>query len=68
MNEKTVDEKIRIIAEAIKSGGYDVHDQLTGYLLSGDETYITRRDNARALISTLDMYNIRTFVDSLVKG
>jgi len=44
--EVSMDEKISIIAEAIRSGGYDVRAQLTGYLQSGDGRYITRRNNA----------------------
>jgi len=63
--EVSMDEKISIIAEAIRSGGYDVRAQLTGYLQSGDETYITRRNNARELISALDKDLIKAFVDSL---
>lgn len=65
MEEKTMDKRLEVIAEAIQSAGYDVRAQLTGYLQSGDETYITRRNNARELISALDKDLIKAFVDSL---
>lgn len=67
MEEKVMDERLCIIAEAIQSKGYDVREQLIGYLLSGDETYITRRNNARELISTVDKNLLQSFVDSLTK-
>ena len=65
MEEKTMDKRLEVIAEAIQSAGYDVRAQLTGYLQSGDETYITRRNNARELIPALDKELIKAFVDSL---
>ena len=67
MEEKVMDERLCIIAEAIQSKGYDVRKQLIGYLLSGDETYITRRNNARELISTVDKNLLQFFVESLTK-
>ena len=65
MSGNTDEEKLSIIAEAIRSGGYDVRAQLTGYLQSGDETYITRRNNARGLIATVDKNLIQAFAESL---
>lgn len=65
MEEKMMDERLGIIVDAIRSAGYDVHAQLTGYLLSGNDTYITRRNHARELVSTLDKNLLKTFVDSL---
>ena len=35
---------------ALKEKGYDPYNQIVGYLLSGDPTYITSHRNARALI------------------
>ena len=65
MEEKTMDKRLEVIAEAIQSAGYDVRAQLTGYLQSGDETYITRRNNARGLIATVDKNLIQAFAESL---
>lgn len=59
------EEKLNIITEAIRSAGFNVHDQLTGYLLEGNDMYITRKNNARDLIATLDKNLLRAFVASL---
>ena len=39
---------------AMTEKGYDPVDQIVGYLLSGDPTYITSHNNARYLIRTLE--------------
>lgn len=41
------------VGKALKERGYDPVDQMVGYLLSGDPTYITSHRNARQLIRTL---------------
>lgn len=65
MEANVMDERLCIIAEAISSAGYDLREQLTGYLLSGNEAYITRRNHARELTSTVDKGQLQSFVDSL---
>ena len=42
------------VYQALKEKGYNPINQLVGYLLSGDPTYITSYNNARGLIRTLD--------------
>lgn len=39
------------VYEAMQEKGYDPVNQIVGYLLSGDPTYITSHNNARYLIS-----------------
>ncbi len=39
---------------ALKQKGYDPINQIVGYLISGDPTYITRYNNARYLIRQLE--------------
>lgn len=68
MKEITVEEKLSIISEALESRGYDVGVQLTGYLQNGDASYITRCNNARELISTLEKNDIKNYVDTLSTG
>lgn len=41
------------IAATLKEGGYDPYAQLYGFLNTGDETYITRRNDARAKVKTI---------------
>lgn len=48
------DEVITVIHSALIEKGYDPVKQLTGYILSGDPTYITSHKNARTLISQID--------------
>lgn len=42
------------VHEALKEKGYDPINQIIGYLLSGDPTYITSHNNARSLIRKLE--------------
>lgn len=42
------------IITAIEDAGYVPYDQLTAFLKTGDDRYITRRDNARNLIREVD--------------
>ena len=39
---------------AMREKGYDPVNQIVGYLLSGDPTYITSYNNARYLISRIE--------------
>ncbi len=52
------DKEIRAILldvyEALKEKGYDPINQIVGYILSEDPTYITNHNNARSLICRLD--------------
>lgn len=42
------------VYQALKEKGYNPINQLVGYLLSGDPTYITSYNNARTLIRKLE--------------
>ena len=42
------------VYDALKEKGYDPLNQIVGYLLSEDPTYITNHNNARALIRKID--------------
>ena len=52
------DESIRhtlyIVYEALKQKGYNPINQIVGYILSQDPTYITTFNNARTLICKVD--------------
>lgn len=45
---------ISTVYEALKEKGYNPINQLVGYLLSGDPTYITSYKNARMMIRKLE--------------
>ena len=55
------------IADSIRETGNDPHDQLLGYISTGDVNYITRLNNARELIQTLDMDTVAEYVKELKK-
>lgn len=42
------------VYNSLKEKGYDPINQIVGYILSEDPTYITNHNNARALIRRLD--------------
>lgn len=60
--EDRFDKTITTIVTAIKQAGYDPYSQLTGFLRTNDERYITRTGNARELIHTLDTDKLRYYV------
>lgn len=76
MNDKTMtfsigdqtEQEIRNILtcvyDALKEKGYNPINQIVGYILSEDPTYITTHNNARNLIRRIDR---DTLLQSLVK-
>ena len=64
---KDTKEVLQYIADTIRQTGNDPHDQLLGYITTGDVTYITRRNNARELIQTVDMAAVSQYVKVLEK-
>ncbi len=52
-NQKTK-EILKNVYEALKEKGYNPINQIVGYILSGDPTYITSYNNARNLIREVE--------------
>ena len=53
---------------ALKEKGYDPINQIVGYILSGDPTYITSHKNARVLIGKVERDELlETLVKSYLK-
>ena len=52
--ERTNQEVLKEVYEALTEKGYNPIGQIVGYLLSEDPTYITNCGNARSLIRTID--------------
>lgn len=46
----SVSEIIALVYDALKEKGYNPVNQIVGYIMSGDPTYITSHKNARSLI------------------
>ena len=49
-DEKTVQETLTIVYDALHEKGYSAVNQIVGYLLSGDPAYIPRHRDARNLV------------------
>lgn len=47
-------EILKQVYDALKEKGYNPINQIVGYILSGDPTYITSHKNARNTIRTLE--------------
>jgi len=70
-NNKDEDMRKTLIAiyDALVEKGYDPIDQIVGYILSEDPTYITNHKNARSLIRKLDRYELlAALVNNYLKG
>ena len=52
--ENEMKEILTTVYDALKQKGYNPINQLVGYILSEDPTYITNHNNARSLIRKLD--------------
>ena len=45
---------LSVVYRALSDKGYDPVNQIVGYMISGDPTYITGYNNARSLIRRID--------------
>jgi uncharacterized protein (UPF0297 family) len=65
----SVEEIIEQVYLALKEKGYNPVNQIVGYIMSGDPTYITSHNNARSLIMKVERDElveevIRHFIES----
>ena len=52
--EMQVKDILTIVYEALTEKGYNPVNQIVGYIMSGDPTYITSHNNARSLIMKVE--------------
>jgi len=52
--DQEIRETLTSVYASLKEKGYNPINQIVGYILSEDPTYITNHNNARALIRKLD--------------
>lgn len=57
-DEKNIPEILHFVYQALKEKGYNPINQLVGYVLSGDPTYITSHNGARSMIGKLERDDI----------
>lgn len=53
-NENIMKETLSDVYNALQEKGYNPINQIVGYILSEDPTYITTHNNARSLIRKID--------------
>ena len=51
---KTIDEVMQEVNKALIEKGYNPVNQIVGYVMSGDPTYITSHNDARNLIQKIE--------------
>ena len=62
--QKTPKEILTLVYEALEERGYNPVDQIVGFILSGDPSYITSHNKARSLIRQIDRDDL---VEELVR-
>ena len=63
--ERTTREILETVYAALEERGYNGIDQMVGYILSGDPSYITSYNNARTVISRIDRHDL---VEEILKN
>ena len=68
-NDARIKETLREVYEALQEKGYNPTNQIVGYILSEDPTYITTHKNARSLIRKIDRDELlQALVRDFLKG
>ena len=49
-----VDDVLEVVYGALREKGYNPVNQIVGYIMSGDPTYVTSHNNARSLIMKVE--------------
>ena len=67
-NKMDVNEVLKLVYEALTEKGYNPLNQIVGYVMSGDPTYITSHKSARSLIMKVERDEIveellKTYID-----
>ena len=62
--EKEIKQTLTVIYDALRQKGYNPINQIVGYIMSGDPTYITSHKSARSLIMKVERDEI---LEELVK-
>ena len=65
VEQKTIKEILTIVYDALEERGYNAIDQMVGYILSGDPSYITSHNNARNVIGRIERDDL---VEELIKA
>lgn len=64
MNRDEFERILTDIISSLKRAGYDPHEQITGYLQTGNDLFITRAGGAREKIQQLDKQELGRYLDN----
>ncbi len=56
--KETVKEILKFVYDSLTEKGYNPVNQIAGYILSEDPTYVTTYNGARTLIQKIDRYEL----------
>lgn len=59
------EETIEYIVAVLKEAGYDPYEQLYAYASTGNEAYITRRGDARTIVTSLARDQLLNYLQSV---
>lgn len=67
--ELQVKDVLKLVYKALEEKGYNPVNQIVGYIMSGDPTYITSYNNARSLIMKVERDELveevlKTYIDN----
>lgn len=66
-NKEALRDKLQSVYDALVEKGYNPLNQIVGYIISEDPTYITNYNNSRAIISKIDRDELlRTLVEDFI--
>ena len=60
-------ETMGYVVSVLEDAGYEPYDQLYAYASTGNESYITRKGDARKLIAQLDREKIWNYIEPHIK-
>ena len=64
VEQKTIEEILTLVYDALEERGYNAVNQISGYLISNDPAYISSHKNARNNIQQVERYEI---IEELVR-
>ncbi|MBQ6401594.1 MAG: IreB family regulatory phosphoprotein [Firmicutes bacterium] len=65
VEQKTIEEVLNLVYNALEERGYNAIDQMVGFILSGDPSYITSHNNARNVMGRIERDDL---VEELIKA
>ena len=65
VEQKTIEEILNLVYDALEERGDNAIDQMVGFILSGDPSYITSHNNARNVMGRIERDDL---VEELIKA